>query len=68
MKKLYDFSQVLYKTDDTPGWNIALLYGTEEEVKNKAKNLWTNYQIFSGKQTVYFNTKRNPQALPVVRQ
>ncbi len=42
MKKLYDFSYVLYKTDDTPGWNIALLYGTEEEVKNKAKNLWIN--------------------------
>lgn len=60
MKKLYDFSQVLYKTDDTPGWNIALLYGTEEEVKNKAKNLWTNYQIFSGNQTVYFNDDSFP--------
>lgn len=42
------YAEVFYKTDESPGWNVAILAGDEECVKQKAAKLWKNYKIFSG--------------------
>ncbi len=48
MYTMYPYAEVFYKTDDSPGWNVAILAGNEECVKQKASKLWKNYKIFSG--------------------
>ena len=48
MKDMYPYSKVFYKTDDSPGWNAAVLYGDEELAKQKASQLWKTFKIFSG--------------------
>lgn len=35
----YEFAKVLYRDDDTPGYRIADMVGTEEEVELKASKL-----------------------------
>ena len=50
MKDMYPYSKVFYKTDDTPGWNVAVLYGDKELARQKASNLWETFKIFSGSQ------------------
>lgn len=53
MQKMYPYSEVFYKTDDTPGWNVAILLDDEECVKQKAEKLWKTYKIFSGGETAW---------------
>ena len=48
MNTMHPYAEVFYKTDDSPGWNVAILAGDEECVKQKAAKLWKNYKIFSG--------------------
>lgn len=48
MQTMYPYAEVFYKTDDTPGWNAAILSGDEECVRQKASKRWKNYKIFSG--------------------
>lgn len=50
---MYSYAEVFYKTDDTPGWKVAILSGDEECVKQKASKLWKNYKIFSGNTCAY---------------
>ena len=47
-QKLYPYREVFYKTDDTPGWYIAVLAGDDQIVEAKCKQLWTTYHILSG--------------------
>ena len=47
MHKMYPFSEVLYKDDDTPGWNIAFIEGDKKYVETKCKELWKTYKIIS---------------------
>lgn len=47
MHKMYPFSKVLYKDNDTPGWNIAFVEGDEKYVEKKCKELWKTYKIFT---------------------
>ena len=42
----YEFAKVLYRDDDTPGYRIADMVGTEEEVELKALKLWEDYEVF----------------------
>lgn len=42
----YEFAKVLYRDDDTPGYRIADMVGTEEEVELKASKLWKDYEVF----------------------
>lgn len=52
MEKLYSYAEVFYKETETPGWNIALISGNENEVENKVKNKWKKYKIFSGHKSI----------------
>lgn len=47
------YAEVFYKTDDSPGWNVAILAGDEKCAKQKASKLWKNYKIFSGNSCAY---------------
>ena len=42
----YEFAKVLYRDNDTPGYRIADMVGTEEEVELKASKLWKDYEVF----------------------
>ncbi len=44
--KYHPYCRVLYKTDNTPGWYVAYLNGTEQQVIEKCKKQpWTKYEI-----------------------
>ena len=46
MADYYEFSHVLYKTDDTPGWQHARISGTENVVEKKCKKLFPFFVYF----------------------
>ena len=44
--KYHPYCRVLYKTGNTPGWYVAYLNGTEQQVIEKCKKQpWTKYEI-----------------------
>jgi hypothetical protein len=44
--KNHPYCRVLYKTDNTPGWYVAYLNGTEQQVIEKCeKKSWAEYKI-----------------------
>ncbi len=47
-QKTYPYHEVFYKTDDTPGWFLALLVGNPKDVESKCQQLWKAYNIFPG--------------------
>lgn len=53
MHKMYPFSKILYKDNDTPGWNFAFIGGDEKYVEKKCKELWKTYKIFSGNSFIF---------------
>ena len=53
MNTMHPYAEVFYKTDDSPGWNVAILAGDEKCAKQKASKLWKNYKIFSGNSCAY---------------
>ena len=46
MADYYEFSHVLYKNDDTPGWQLARISGTENAVEKKCKKLFPFFVYF----------------------
>ena len=46
MADYYEFSHVFYKNDDTPGWQLARISGTENAVEKKCKKLFPFFVIF----------------------
>ena len=46
MADYYEFSHVLYKNDDTPGWQLARISGTEKTVEKKCKKLFASFVYF----------------------
>ncbi len=45
----YPYCYVFYKVDDTVGWHLALLGGSEEETEAKCLQYnWLKYEIFGG--------------------
>ena len=53
MHKMYPFSKVLYKDDNTPGWRIALIEGNKKYVEKICRELWKTYKIFSGNRFIF---------------
>jgi hypothetical protein len=67
-KHSYQYFEVLYKTDDSPGWYIALLVGNSKEVEFKCQQLWKTYQILSGGEwmsKIEDNYPHNPYACDI---
>ena len=54
MATMNPFSEVFYKTDESPGWKVAILFGDEECVTSKAKKLWKTFKVFSGNNSLPF--------------
>ena len=46
MADYYEFSHVFYKNDDTPGWQLARISGTENAVEKKCKKLFPSFVYF----------------------
>ena len=44
-QRTYQYCEVFYKTDDTPGWKIARMAGDKQLVEEKCKKLWSFYKI-----------------------
>ena len=46
---MYPYCYVFYKTEDSIGWNMAIMDGDEDEVHKKCSvNNWYNFEIFGG--------------------
>lgn len=43
--KMYPFCQILYKTDDSPGWLYGIIAGDKNTAEQKCKKNFTSYQI-----------------------
>jgi len=50
--KMHPFCEILYKTDDSPGWLYGIMAGDKKTVEKKCKKNFFAYQIFDGNKTV----------------
>lgn len=46
--KMYPFCEILYKTDDCPGWLYGIMAGDKKTAEKKCKKNFTSYKIFDG--------------------
>ena len=52
--EMYPYCNIFYKTDDSIGWNMAIMDGDKNEVDQKCQSQnWVKYEIFNGGKCVW---------------
>lgn len=61
---MYPYCEIAYKTEDSVGWKLAIMYGDKEYVEEKCKEYnWFDYIVFKAGKSVY-HTKDNLDYTP----